>query len=154
MTNQQFSAKRAASMKRGTSKRSQRARTARTLAMETGWPPMVLLVTVRNTKGTSRARSVRTASSRSRSMLPLKGASAWVSAASGQGRSRATPRSYSMLARVVSKWVLLGTMSPLFTVSANRMRSAARPWWTGMTWASPVRPVTAAVNRSHDSAPA
>ena len=81
-------------------------------------------------------------------MLPLKGASTWVSAASGQGRSIASPPSYSMLARVVSKWVLFGTTWPRVTVSAKRMRSAARPWWTGMTWGMPVSSATAAAKRS------
>jgi uncharacterized membrane protein YhaH (DUF805 family) len=39
---------------------------------------------------------------------------------------------YSMLARVVSKCVLLGTMLPSSTVTVKRIRSAARPWWVGM----------------------
>ena len=53
----------------------------------------------------------------------------------------------SMLARVVSKWVLFGTMSPAFTAVPNRMRSAARPWCVGMTCFSPVISWTDASNR-------
>jgi hypothetical protein len=49
------------------------------------------------------------------------------------GMSRAMALRYSVLARVVSKWVLLGTMSPGLRVEPKRMRSAARPWWVGMT---------------------
>ena len=42
-----------------------------------------------------------------------------------------------MLARVVSKWMLLGTLSPFLTIAPKRTRSAARPWWVGMTWLKP-----------------
>ena len=48
-------------------------------------------------------------SSASTSMLPLNGIRAWVSAASGNGRSTARAPLNSMLARVVSKCVLFGT---------------------------------------------
>ena len=52
------------------------------------------------------------ASSAATSMLPLKSSRACVSAASGMGRSTARAPVNSMLARVVSKWVLLGTTWP------------------------------------------
>ena len=48
-------------------------------------------------------------------------------------RSAAAAPVYSMLARVVSKWVLLGTTLPGPPSRVNRIRSAARPWWVGMT---------------------
>ena len=44
-----------------------------------------------------------------------------------------------MLARVVSKWVLLGTTLPGPPTSSNRMRSLARPWCVGRTCGMPVR---------------
>ena len=37
----------------------------------------------------------------------------------------------SMLARVVSKWLLLGMTLPGPPTSSNRIRSLARPWWVG-----------------------
>ncbi|MCK7520297.1 MAG: hypothetical protein MZV64_22745 [Ignavibacteriales bacterium] len=30
--------------------------------------------------------------------------------------------------------MLLGTLSPFLTIEPKRTRSAARPWWVGMTW--------------------
>ena len=60
-------------------------------------------------------------------MLPLKGKSDSGSASSSQGRSRASAPLDSTLARVVSKWLLLGTTSPALHITENRMRSAARP---------------------------
>ena len=39
----------------------------------------------------------------------------------------------STLARVVSKWALLGTTLPGPPMTENRIFSAARPWWVGMT---------------------
>ena len=57
-------------------------------------------------------RAPRCSSEPSTSMLPLNGDRASVSYASGQGRLSAMPPQYSMLARVVSKWLLLGMMSP------------------------------------------
>ena len=42
-----------------------------------------------------------------------------------------------MLARVVSKWMLLGTLSPFLRIEPKRTRSAARPWCVGMTWLKP-----------------
>ena len=54
--------------------------------------------------------------------------------ASAQRRSSAVAPTASRLARVVSKWVLFGTMSPGLHALENRMRSAARPWCVGMMW--------------------
>ena len=48
-------------------------------------------------------------------------------------RSTASAPVYSTLARVVSKWVLLGTTLPGPPTTENRIFSAARPWWVGMT---------------------
>ena len=47
-----------------------------------------------------------------------------------------------MLARVVSKWLLLGMMRPGLESSEKRMFSAARPWWVGRTCSIPVMPFT------------
>ncbi len=82
-------------------------------AIETGWPPPELLVTVSITSGifSAPSRSIR-ASSASTSILPLKSRRACVSAASGMGRSTARAPVNSMLARVVSKCVLEGTTCP------------------------------------------
>ncbi len=49
--NQAFSANRQASRKNGISCRSQTSRTARRFAIDTGWPPPELLVTVTMTSG-------------------------------------------------------------------------------------------------------
>ncbi len=61
------------------------------LAMETGWPPPELLVTVSMTSGMCSAPGLAaiSASSAATSMLPLKSSRAWVSAAAGMGRSTA-----------------------------------------------------------------
>jgi hypothetical protein len=103
------------------------------LAIETGWPPPPLLVMVTNATGTRPGGSATSAASRARSMLPLNGCGAARSRLSGQGRSSATAPAASMFARVVSKWVLFGTTSPLRSMVAARIRSAARPWWVGTT---------------------
>ena len=87
-------------------------------------------------------------------MLPLNGASAWVSKASRQGRLRAMAPQYSMLARVVSKWLLLGMMSPGLSTHAARIPSAARPWWVGKMCSIPVISETLASKRFHDRLPA
>ena len=68
------------------------------------------------------------------SMLPLNG---WIVAGSwpsGITRSTASAPVASMLARVVSKWVLLGMTLPGPPTTLKRIFSAARPWWVGMTW--------------------
>ncbi len=116
-----------------------RSAVALMLAMETGCPPDALLVTVIMPRGMrSTPTSLMSCASLSRSMLPLKSASASGSVPDSGMRSMASARVYSMLARVVSKWVLLGTMSPSLVVTEKRMRSAARPWWVGMTCLNPV----------------
>ena len=62
-------------------------------------------------------------------------------------RSLASTPSTSMLARVVSKWLLLGTIWPGFRIEWNRIRSAARPWWVGMMCLKPVRSDTTCSKR-------
>ena len=97
------------------------------LARLTGWPPPELFVTVSITSGTASACSSSSCSSAATSMLPLNG---WRSAGwspSGMGRSRACAPVNSMLARVVSKWVLFGMTRPGPPTTVNRMFSAARP---------------------------
>ena len=131
--NQAFSAKRQASRNSGLPCASQTARTACRLASDTGWPPPLLLVIVTITTGTSSPRAREQRSSASTSMLPLNG---WSAAGRGPPRSRRSTASapvYSTLARVVSKWVLFGTILPGRTRTLKRIRSAARPWWVGMT---------------------
>ncbi len=153
--NHAFSANRQASRNSGSSYRSQTARTARRLASETGWPPPELLVTVMNTTGmASRPRSAMRASSASTSMLPLNGwrADGW--RPSAMGRSRASAPVNSTLARVVSKWVLFGTTLPGPATTLNRIFSAARPWWVGITCRNGNRAWTASRKRNQDGLPA
>jgi hypothetical protein len=52
-------------------------------------------------------------------------------------KSTAVPPLTSTLARVVSKCVLLGTMSPGFRIVEKSRFSATRPWCVGMTWGRP-----------------
>ena len=94
--------------------RSQSARTPRRFSSDTGWPPPELLVTVTITSGTRAAvLGEQAPRAPSRSMLPLNGCtSARDRAPRGSTRSTASAPATSMLARVVSKWVLLGTTSP------------------------------------------
>ncbi len=70
-------------------------------------------------------------------MFPLKGWRPFASFPSGMTRSTAVPPFASMLARVVSKWVLFGTMSPGFRIVEKSRFSATRPWWVGMTCGRP-----------------
>ncbi len=87
--------------------------TSSIFAIETGWPPPELLVTVIMISGSRAAPSVAMRrSSASTSILPLKSSRSCVSAASGMGRSTARAPVNSMFARVVSKCVLLGTTCP------------------------------------------
>ena len=87
-------------------------------------------------------------------MLPLKSPRDCVSRASGTGRSTARAPVNSMLARVVSKWVLLGTTWPGLHSTVNRMRSAARPWCVGTMWRKPVSSSTTFFRRKKLSLPA
>ena len=59
-----------------------------------------------------------------------------------------------MLARVVSKWVLLGITFPGPPSRVNRIHSAARPWWVGMTWGKGNSSWTAVLKISYDGEPA
>ena len=63
------------------------------------------------------------------------------------GRSTACAPVNSMLARVVSKWVLFGMTWPAPPVTVNRIFSAARPWWVGKMCRNGNRLVTASRNR-------
>ncbi len=147
LMNQAFSANRQASRKNGMPWRSHTSRTARRLAIETGCPPPELLVTVTMTNGMRSDPTSRIVSSRaSTSMLPLNGWRASGSVPSSMTTSRASAPRYSTLALVVSKWVLLGTTWPSSTITVNRMCSAARPWWVGMTWENPVSSRTTSRN--------
>ena len=116
--------------------------------METGWPPPELLVTVIMHSG-MRARPVSAICRRSLagSMFPLKGWTREGTFPSAMTRSTALAPVYSMLARVVSKWLLLGISDSRFAQTENRMRSAARPWWVGMMCRKPVRSRTTFSNR-------
>src|ERR1039458_8957989 len=79
--------------------RAQTRLTASILAMETGWPPPELLVTVSIASGMLGAPSeTMRDSSAATSMLPLKSRRACVSAASGMGRSTARAPVNSILA--------------------------------------------------------
>ncbi len=154
LMNQEFSANRQASRKKGFAYLSQRARTPRRFSRETGWPPPELFVTVTITSGTRSPSSASVFSRRARSTFPLNG---WIrdgTFPSAMTRSRASAFSTSMFARVVSKWVLLGTTWPGFRTVWNRMRSAARPWWVGMTCLNPVRSWMTSRKRKKERLPA
>ena len=71
--NHAFSANRQASRNSGLPYRSQTSRTARMLAMLTGWPPPELLVTVSITSGTASARSASSRSQRRDVHVALEG---------------------------------------------------------------------------------
>jgi hypothetical protein len=58
------------------------------------------------------------------------------------------------LARVVSKWVLLGTVLPAPPTAVKRIFSAARPWWVGITWPNGNRSWTLSKNAYQDGDPA
>ncbi len=107
---------------------------SRMFSIETGWPPPRV---VRD--GDHAQRDVRRARLRAMnspraavSRLPLKSAMPSGSVPSAMGRSTASAPENSMLARVVSKWELLGMCLPWPPTMENRIRSAARPWWVGM----------------------
>ena len=121
--------------------------TALILAMDTGWPPPELFVIVNITSGifsAPPARSVRPA-------RHVHVSFEWMQVAGllgfrdrnvhGGGAHKFT------LARVVSKCVLFGTMSPFLHITLNRMRSAARPWCVGITWRNPKIVCTDSRNR-------
>ncbi len=59
-----------------------------------------------------------------------------------------------MLARVVSKWLLLGMTLPGPPISSNRMRSLARPWCVGRMCGMPVSSRSTASKRYQLRAPA
>ena len=112
LMNHAFSANRQASRNSGLPNRSQSARTPRRFSSDTGCPPPELLVTVTMTSGTRSPSASSVRSSAARSTLPLKGWTSDGTRPSGITRSRASAPSTSTLARVVSKWLLLGTTSP------------------------------------------
>ena len=134
LMNHAFSANRQPSRNSGLPCASHTSRIAWRFSSETGWPPPELLVIVTMTTGTASPRSRSSASSAAVSMFPLNG---WMSDGwrpSAMTRSTASAPVYSTLARVVSKWVLLGMTLPGPPIAVNRSFSAARPWWVGMTW--------------------
>ena len=87
-------------------------------------------------------------------MFPLNGWSELGSSPSGITRSTASAPVASTFARVVSKWVLFGTTVPGPATTVNRIFSAARPWWVGMTCRNGNSSCTASRNRNHDGEPA
>ena len=91
-----FSAKRAESKTTRLLYLSAILRTPRRLSIETGCPPAVLFVIVTMMKGILSAFSARHFSSLSRSTLPLKGTSSWVSFASSTVQSTAKALRLSM----------------------------------------------------------
>jgi hypothetical protein len=128
-----FSANRQASRKNGMPCERRMREQPRMFSRLTGCPPPVLFVIVSMPSGIRPWLRPQNTSSRPRSMFPLNGNEEAVSNASATTRSSASPPSYSMLARVVSKWLLLGMTDPGCTVISNRIRSAARPWCVGIT---------------------
>ena len=116
--------------------------------MDTGCPAQELLVTVIITSGMcSRPFSLSRRSRAVMFMLPLKSFTSEGIRASFTGRSTASAPLTSMLARVVSKWVLLGMTFPLPPMISKRIFSAARPWWVGMMCLKPVKSFTTFSNR-------
>src|SRR5262249_36859531 len=98
------------------------------LAMETGWRQPDLLVLGRLRGGFFLGLwGWRIWASWAFPWLLLRGGNLPGSLPSGIGRSSACAPTNSQLARVVSKCVLLGTMSPFLHMTLKRMRSAARP---------------------------
>jgi hypothetical protein len=87
-------------------------------------------------------------------MLPLKGWRDEGTRASAIGRSRASAPVNSTFARVVSKWVLFGITFPGPPSVLNRIFSAARPWWVGMTCSNANSSRTASRKRNQDREPA
>ena len=69
-------------------------------------------------------------------------------------RSTASAPVASTFARVVSKWVLFGITLPGPPMTENRIFSAARPWWVGMTWRNGHSSVTASRKANQDGDPA
>lgn len=121
----------------------QMALTACRLAMLTGCPPPELLVTVIMTNGilaTPFSRIV--GSSAATFILPLKGKGTSGSLPSSQIRSIPSAPENSMLARVVSKRVLLIKYFPFPPRAENKIFSEALPWWVGITKGIPVMRLT------------
>ena len=73
---------------------------------------------------------------------------------SAMTRSTASAPVASTLARVVSKCVLFGTTFPGPPRTLNRIFSAARPWWVGITWVNGKRVRTASRNVNQEGEPA
>ncbi len=69
-------------------------------------------------------------------------------------RSTASAPVNSTLARVVSKWVLLGIALPGPPTTLKRIFSAARPWWVGITCLNGKRACTLSRKRNHEGDPA
>ena len=113
---------------------SHSARTARTLATLTGWPPAMFTVTARETYGMRSAPcSSKTRRSLATSTLPLKGLSSSGSCASSTMTSTKRPPASSWCSRVVVKYMLPGITSPGLMSTWLMMCSAPRPWCVGTT---------------------
>ena len=87
-------------------------------------------------------------------MLPLNGWRDDGTCASGIARSSASAPLNSTFARVVSKWVLFGIVFPGPPIAVNRIFSAARPWWVGITCLNGNSSRTASRKRNQDAEPA
>jgi len=115
------------------------------LAIDTGWPPSELLVTVITQSGILSAPfSFMKRAIASTSASPLNGATLSKSRAPLAGKSMACAPEYSTLARVVSKWELEIMYRPLPPMTEKRIFSAARPWCTGIISFRPVSSRTCA----------
>ena len=146
LMNQAFSAKRQASKNSGIPWARQSLETALMFSMLTGSPPTMLFVMVIITSGILARQVDSFSSSFSIFMFPLNGTFLLVSIASGVMKLIALPPCASMLAKVVAKWALFGTISPSDTEHRKRMRSAARPWCAGITWRYPKISLTTCSN--------
>ena len=87
-------------------------------------------------------------------MLPLNGWREDGTSASATGRSSASAPVNSTFARVVSKWVLFGIVLPGPPSALNRIFSAARPWWVGITCSNGNSSLTASRKRNQEAEPA
>ena len=76
------------------------------------------------------------------------------SSPSGITRSTASAPVNSTFARVVSKCVLFGTTLPGPPIAVNRIFSAARPWWVGITCSNGKSSCTASRNTNQEGEPA
>ena len=74
--------------------------------------------------------------------------------ASSQTKSIGLALTSKIFALVVSKWLLLGIVSPSFAIVENNILSAALPWWVGITFLNPVKSLIVDSNKVKLSLPA